>query len=327
LPPWCCGSPSMTRSSWFRARTCSEPRCVRRCGTREHGSRVRTPARRSREPTSRDRRRAVSVTAPRVRPATSTCRKRSDMTGTDGRGRLGRAVRGAVVSGRWFVILAWVAAAVLAVVLPSGAADGGGGGVGGLLPANSEAVAAQQRSLTEFAVPVLSQTSVVVHDPGGLDLATRADAAIWALQHTRATLEGQAPQGAGHVLAAVPIPVLAPGRRDHLPVRDPGNLPGRGRGRGPGVRRALRPRRRAGLRHRVGPRPGATGPLPHLAADAVRTRHPGAHRRRGRPGVPLAGRPHGGARSGRPGLPGGVPDAERRSLGPGLRAARRAAGR
>jgi RND superfamily putative drug exporter len=114
-----------------------------------------------------------------------------------------------VVSGRWVVVLAWVVAAWLAVSLPSGA-SGGGGAVGGLLPSDSEAVEVQQRSLAEFAVPVLSQTSVVVHDPDGLDLATRADAVAWALEHTRATLEGRTPQERGHVLAAVPVPAAAP---------------------------------------------------------------------------------------------------------------------
>ncbi|WP_233495629.1 MMPL family transporter [Geodermatophilus sp. TF02-6] len=114
-----------------------------------------------------------------------------------------------MISGRWVVVLAWVAAAALAVSLPSGG-SGGGGALGGLLPSDSEAVAVQQRSLAQFTVPVLSQTSVVVHDPEGLDLATRADVALWALEHTRATLQGEVPSGRGQILAAVPIPTAAP---------------------------------------------------------------------------------------------------------------------
>ncbi|SNR25047.1 putative drug exporter of the RND superfamily [Blastococcus mobilis] len=120
-------------------------------------------------------------------------------------------MRGVLVSGRWLVVLAWVTAALWVVLVPPPAGGGGGGGdVGSLLPADSEAVEVQQRSLAQFAVPVLSQTAVVVHDPNGLALLTRLDAALWALSHTRATLDGQVPSGGGHILAAVPIPTASP---------------------------------------------------------------------------------------------------------------------
>ncbi len=124
-------------------------------------------------------------------------------------GVLGRAVRSAVVGGRWVVVLAWVAAAAFAVFLPPPASGGGGGAVEGLLSANSEAVQVQQRSLEQFAVPVLSQTSVVLYNPDGLAALTRADAVVWALVQVQATLRDEAPTRSGRILAAVPIPTAS----------------------------------------------------------------------------------------------------------------------
>ena len=95
--------------------------------------------------------------------------------------------------------------AVAAVVLPA-PSGGGGDGVGGLLPPDSEAVAVQERSLELFRVPVLSETTVVVHDPEGLDPLTRADVALWALAHTQATLQGDVSPSGEQVVAAVPVP-------------------------------------------------------------------------------------------------------------------------
>ncbi|WP_245177154.1 MMPL family transporter [Geodermatophilus sp. DF01_2] len=118
-----------------------------------------------------------------------------------------RALRTAVVTGRWVVVAAWVAAAAFAVLVPAAGQGGGGGGsIGSLLPPDSEAVAVQQRSLEHFRVPVLSDTSVVVHNPDGLDALARADVALWALAHTQAYLEGEVPPGTGQIIGAVPLP-------------------------------------------------------------------------------------------------------------------------
>jgi RND superfamily putative drug exporter len=122
----------------------------------------------------------------------------------------GRAVRTAVVSGRWLVIVAWLGGAVFAVVSPAPGGGGGGGDIGSLLPPDSEAAAVQQRSLEHFSVPVLSDTSVVVHDPEGLSVLTRADVALWAGAHTQAYLEGEVPPGTGHIIGAVPLPTGDP---------------------------------------------------------------------------------------------------------------------
>ncbi|MGY1634629.1 MMPL family transporter [Geodermatophilus sp. SYSU D01186] len=118
----------------------------------------------------------------------------------------GRALRAAVVSGRWLVIGVWVAAAVVTTVALPGNGDGGGGDIGSLLPADSEAVAVLERSLAEFRVPALSDTSVVVHDPEGLSALTRADVAIWALATTQDALKDPEASGTGRVRAAVPVP-------------------------------------------------------------------------------------------------------------------------
>ncbi len=124
---------------------------------------------------------------------------------------LARGYRTAVVSGRWFVVLGWILGTVLVSAnLPSAAGGARGGGIGSLLPDNSEAVAVQERSLDLFRIPVLSQTSVVVHDPGGLSALTRADAALWALSYSQGFLSGTSPTGRGHIAAAVPIPTSTP---------------------------------------------------------------------------------------------------------------------
>jgi RND superfamily putative drug exporter len=126
-----------------------------------------------------------------------------------GVGAAGRGYRRAVVAARWWVVGGWIAAAALATVaLPT--SSGGGGGIGALVPAHSTAVEVEEQSLHEFRVPVLSETSVVVHDPGGLSLLTRADVALWALTYTQAYLEGTAPSGRGHIIAAVPVPTATP---------------------------------------------------------------------------------------------------------------------
>ncbi|MDQ2737843.1 MAG: MMPL family transporter [Actinomycetota bacterium] len=55
-------------------------------------------------------------------------------------------------------------------------------------------------------MPVLSETTVVVHGPRGLSALTRADATLWALSFAQATQRAEAPPGPGHIIAAIPIP-------------------------------------------------------------------------------------------------------------------------
>ncbi len=120
------------------------------------------------------------------------------------------ACQTAVVAGRWFLLAGWTVLAVMAIALPSSGSGGGGSDIDALLPPNSEAAAVQEFSLQEFAVPVLSQTSVVVHDPEGLSPLTRADVALWALAHTQATADGYVPPSGRGIIAAVPIPTSTP---------------------------------------------------------------------------------------------------------------------
>ena len=123
---------------------------------------------------------------------------------------LGRTYRVAVTAGRWVIVAAWVAAATLVTVLaPSG--SGGGGGFGDLVPPDSEVLKVGKRVLEEFQVPVLSGTSVVVHQPGGLSLLTRADSVLWALATTQEVIEAPTPPPPGSLLAAIPVPT---GRAD-----------------------------------------------------------------------------------------------------------------
>ncbi|MQA32158.1 MMPL family transporter [Modestobacter roseus] len=134
------------------------------------------------------------------------------MTGPVRRGfrRAGRAYRDAVVKARWFVLVGWLALTVVVSALLPTAGGGGGADIGNLLPEGSPAAAVQERSLELFRVPVLSQVSVVVHDPDGLSVLTQADVALWAAAHTQAYLDGDVPPGRGQIVAAVPVPTSTP---------------------------------------------------------------------------------------------------------------------
>jgi RND superfamily putative drug exporter len=101
------------------------------------------------------------------------------------------------------------AATLIAVFVPSG--GGSGGGFGNLLPPDSPVLQVEQRVLQEFRVPVLSGTSVVVHQPGGLSLLTRADSVLWALATTQDVINSPTPPPPGQLLAAIPVPT---GRAD-----------------------------------------------------------------------------------------------------------------
>ena len=125
--------------------------------------------------------------------------------------RLGSAYVSMVVRGRWIVVGAWLVhyhrtfshscrAVAPAVVRTSATCCRPG----------SPAVVVQQRSLAEFAVPLVSQTSVVVHRDGGLDPMTLADVGLWALAHVQATQRGAVPPGSNQIIAAIPIPTAAP---------------------------------------------------------------------------------------------------------------------
>ena len=118
----------------------------------------------------------------------------------------GRAFRSLVISGRWFVVSLWLAGAVFAVLNPVPTERGNLTDLSALLPEGSPAVEVQDRSLELFQVPVLSDTTVVVHDPGGLSLLTRADVVLRAAAQVQAYERGDIPRGRGQIIGAVPVP-------------------------------------------------------------------------------------------------------------------------
>ena len=123
--------------------------------------------------------------------------------------RLGAGYRMAVTRGRWVVVGVWVAAAAAVTVLAP--ASSSGGSFGELVPEGSPARATAERVQEEFGVPLLSGTTVVVHDPNGLSLLTRADSLLWALSTTQESLEADTPPPRDTLVAAIPVPT---GRHD-----------------------------------------------------------------------------------------------------------------
>ena len=115
-----------------------------------------------------------------------------------------------MAAGRWFIVGAWLAAAVLATVLLPDGAQSGDSNIGGLIPAGSAAVRVEQQALRLFSVPVLSETSVVVYDPDGLSTLARADVALWAAAHDQATLKAGQSVPRNRVIGAVPVPTDTP---------------------------------------------------------------------------------------------------------------------
>ena len=121
----------------------------------------------------------------------------------------GNGYRTVVTTGRWGIVGLWI---VVATFLPLLAPPHpGGGGFCEFLPEDHPIIRAQLEVLEEFAVPVLSGTTVVVHQADGLSLLTRADSYLWALATTQDNLEGRTPPGPDQVIAAIPVPT---GRTD-----------------------------------------------------------------------------------------------------------------
>lgn len=122
---------------------------------------------------------------------------------------LGRVYRATVTRGRFVVVGFWVAAAIcINVLIP--AHGGTGGGFGDLLPDDSTALQVQAQISKTFPVPVTAGTTVVLHQPDGLPLLTRADSLLWALATTQNILQAPVPPGPGEIAAAIPVPVGLP---------------------------------------------------------------------------------------------------------------------
>ncbi len=124
---------------------------------------------------------------------------------------LGRGYRFTVTTLRWVIVVAWVAGAIAVTVLVPYRPDTSGSNFSDLLPADSPIFKVEQRILAEFRVPLLSGTTVVVHQADGLSLLTRADSLLWALATTQDTLQADTPPKPGTIAAAIPVPT---GRAD-----------------------------------------------------------------------------------------------------------------
>lgn len=112
---------------------------------------------------------------------------------------------GRVVQLRWVLALAWVGTTIAAVALLPAVSSTGSSNPTAVLPANSPALAAQLRSLTEFAIPNVSTTIVVVRDPAGLDPLEQADIVLWAAQYDQQLSKDSAPYQDNQVLGALPL--------------------------------------------------------------------------------------------------------------------------
>ncbi len=91
---------------------------------------------------------------------------------------------------RWFVIVAWIAAAVLARLLLPSIREAGSGALGSLVPQNADALKAEKLSKTRFGFPLLSRTLIVERSAHGLSAGQQLDAVRLAEALTRGALPG-----------------------------------------------------------------------------------------------------------------------------------------
>lgn len=113
-----------------------------------------------------------------------------------------------MTTGRWVVVLGWIAIAVLVPRLIDDrppATD-----FGNLVPTDNPVVQAELRVLSQFDVPVISGTTVVLHQKGGLGVLARADSYLFAAATTQEALRVTDP-GPDQIIAAIPLPT---GRSD-----------------------------------------------------------------------------------------------------------------
>ena len=73
-----------------------------------------------------------------------------------------------IVTLRYPIIVAWIAAAVLMTLNLPDLGEGAGGELGGIVPEHSEALKAEQASLSQFEFPLSSRTMIIERNPKGL---------------------------------------------------------------------------------------------------------------------------------------------------------------
>jgi putative drug exporter of the RND superfamily len=103
-----------------------------------------------------------------------------------------------VVALRFLILPVWILVALGALTLP-GLGSGSPPALGGLLPDESDAIEAGERSVELFSVPLTSDTVVVQRDPGGLSARAQSRAVERAVRVTRE--QG----GGGEISFALPV--------------------------------------------------------------------------------------------------------------------------
>src|SRR3954447_5589007 len=79
-----------------------------------------------------------------------------------------RSLAWLIVTLRYPIIVAWIAAAVLMALNLPDLGEGAGGEVGGIWPQHSQALEAENASLSQFEFPLSSRTMIIERDPEGL---------------------------------------------------------------------------------------------------------------------------------------------------------------
>ena len=114
---------------------------------------------------------------------------------------LSRGLAWVTVRLRYLVIVAWAAGLVAATVYLPTLSEAGSGPLGGLVPRDSDAVEAAERSAELFPVPIRSDIAIVERDANGLSDDAQARVAERAAAIVRA--EGEHPSGAQFALPVI----------------------------------------------------------------------------------------------------------------------------
>ena len=114
---------------------------------------------------------------------------------------LSRGLAWVTVRLRYLVVLAWAAGLVAATLYLPTLSEAGSGPLGGLVPRDSEAVAAAERSAELFPIPIRSDIAIVERDANGLSEDAQARVAERAAAIVRA--EGEHPSGAQFALPVI----------------------------------------------------------------------------------------------------------------------------
>src|SRR3954469_11969965 len=107
-----------------------------------------------------------------------------------------------LVAARWLIVAAWVAGAVLALLLLPPLTTRSGG-ISDITSNDNPAIVAETRAAQAFGFPVLSRTMLVQHDPNGLPQGVVQK----AYQAARSLQPEAGSQAASHggVVAALPV--------------------------------------------------------------------------------------------------------------------------